>query len=318
MEVVGLALAVTAADEAAGDLAHLEQDARTVCLYLDKIGDAIGRSPSEFPQDFMEWLVEEKKLLQDSIAQIEHYTETARKRLQTSRLLGGVAYAIRENEMAEIQKRLMTSISTLGHMKDICQQRHSLESRVAALEASWNEHAQIQAASTVAVCSKSSYNFSVSTDECDGTDSEPSFHEILKKSRPYKRATTRMLLFAPNTRDEASIPDSAQAHRRPSTVENSGPPPIRIGEILWNNFHTHILANWTYQVLHQGLLICMLLWLLIPGAANELSSVITMLVFAAICKTATQPNIKPENLFVGMAAYVAVLTTFLASNQAQN
>ena len=121
MEVVGLALAVTTvgeplikavrglrklchvADDAARGLARLEQNARTICLYLDKIDEATGQAPAEFPQDFMEWLEDEKKLLQDWVAQIERYTKTAQQRLQTSALLGGVAYALGENEIAEIQ-----------------------------------------------------------------------------------------------------------------------------------------------------------------------------------------------------------------------
>lgn len=118
----GLRKLYHASDEAPEILDRLEHDGSTVSLYLTYVGDTIAQDPSEYPESFIRWFEDEKKLLQRSTAQIDDYAKKVQQRLQANPLVSGVKYAFDVTEISRVQEQLMRSISAIGNMRGICRQ----------------------------------------------------------------------------------------------------------------------------------------------------------------------------------------------------
>jgi hypothetical protein len=118
----GLRKLCDAVNEAPAMLDQLEQEGSTICLYLRYVDEAIIQNPSEYPDSFIHWFEEEKKLLGRSTRQIEEYAKTVQQRLQSIPLVGSVRYVFDVTEISKVQQQLARSISTIKHMMDICRQ----------------------------------------------------------------------------------------------------------------------------------------------------------------------------------------------------
>jgi len=222
------------------DLARLEQDASTINLYLDELESAIERKHSEYPERFLSWLKKEKELLSRLATQIETYTKTLEKRLENSKLLRGMAYTFDIADITKFQDQLVRSINTISHMKNICQQG-SLESRVAAMEAKKSRDLRAQTASSLAACSESFCNVSGSMGESGSIDSEQyePYQDVLKKSRPYKKAAMRVLLG--RSVRSSSAPEEVPADQKQTPVGSGSESddPLHTTESLPNDFPSH-------------------------------------------------------------------------------
>jgi hypothetical protein len=118
----GLRRVYRAANNASDALIRLEHTGDTIYLYLSKVDDGIKRNHSEYNKDFVQWLEDEKKVLQHSVVEIKDFTVKFQQRLQTSTLLGAVTYVTEESEILKIENRLASHISTLDCIRRVCQQ----------------------------------------------------------------------------------------------------------------------------------------------------------------------------------------------------
>jgi len=118
----GLRKLYNATNEAPEVLNRLEHDGNTIEAYLKFVNDAIAESHNQYPESFITWFEDEKKLLKRSTTQIEEYAKTLKQRLQTSPLVSGVQYALDVTEISKVQEQVARSMFTIGHMMTICEQ----------------------------------------------------------------------------------------------------------------------------------------------------------------------------------------------------
>ena len=102
-------------------LNRLERDGRTISLYLSYVDEAITQDRSGYPDSFIRWFQDEKKLLERSTAKIEDYTSRIQQRLETTPLVNGVKTAFDVTDISKVQEQLNQSIGVIGHMMNLCQ-----------------------------------------------------------------------------------------------------------------------------------------------------------------------------------------------------
>ncbi|KAI0431780.1 hypothetical protein F5Y09DRAFT_303777 [Xylaria sp. FL1042] len=208
----GLKRVYRATKNASGSLIELEHTGNTIYIYLSQLDDDIKRNPSKCISVFSQWLEEEKKVLTHSVTEIKDFTSKVQSGLQTSKILGGVCYAMEESEIWKIQNRLASHISILEGMRKICE-NESIESRGAALELSESKKLRARTTSSLEACSESWCNVSSSMDETCSFDNELPYEEVLKKSKSYTRAAMRKLMSPKNIASEPLLPDVTPTER---------------------------------------------------------------------------------------------------------
>ncbi|KAK3362558.1 hypothetical protein B0T25DRAFT_8696 [Lasiosphaeria hispida] len=206
-------------------LDRLEQDGRTIGLYINCVEEAIGQDPSGYPDKFICWLQDEKKLLERSTAQIEDYARRIQQRSQSAPLVHSMKTVFDVTDISKVQEQLSHSISVIGHMMVICK-KDSFDSRMAALRGEKSKRLRAQTSSSLAGQEESLCNVSSSLDESGGGGGEEPrpFQEELKRSKPYRRVALKEL-FSPSHRNEGYSSSSAPTHPSESSQRGQIQPP---------------------------------------------------------------------------------------------